>query len=488
MKSALRRIRTAIVMTGIALNARADPWLAPGDEGTRADILRLADAGILRGPVTTWPLSWPDIARDALGANAHGLDEATASSLLRIQGLARRASGKGFSGIGYRVSGAREPETFRAFADSPREAGEVSVHGSWLTDHLALNLQASYEVDPSDEKKMRGDGSYIGVSIGNFMISAGLMERWWGPGWDQGLILSTNARPIPTITLERNYTDPFKTKLLSWIGPWRASIAVGEAEEHDIAVPGVRFFAARVNFKPRRWMEVGMTRTAQMCGADRPCGAHTFFDMLLGRDNQVDEAGTPTPAQPGNQMAGYDLRLNSPWRAVPVAFYSQWIGEDEAGGLPSKFIGQFGLETWGSLALGGWRLRTEYTDTACDFTRKNPEYRCAYVNGLYPQGYTYRGRTIGSSMDNDSRMMSVSGLLTRSNGSVLSLTLRKIELNRDGGPHPISTIRTDLDNVEFRYSRPLWAGKLALGVGYLDIQLEPDSSRVNGFLIWQQGF
>ncbi len=41
------------------------------------------------------------------------------------------------------------------------------------------------------------DGSYLGVNVGNFMLSAGYIERWWGPGWDGSLILSTNARPIP---------------------------------------------------------------------------------------------------------------------------------------------------------------------------------------------------------------------------------------------------------------------------------------------------
>jgi hypothetical protein len=51
------------------------------------------------------------------------------------------------------------------------------------------------------------------------------------------------------VTLERNYTDPFKTKWLSWIGPWRASIAMGRAESSDVPVPDVRFFAARVNFQ-----------------------------------------------------------------------------------------------------------------------------------------------------------------------------------------------------------------------------------------------
>ena len=98
-----------------------------------------------------------------------------------------------------------------------------------------MNLQGSYVADPDDDKDWRADGSYLGVNFGNFMLSAGFMERWWGPGWDGSLILSTNARPIPSITLERNYTDPFKTKWLSWMGPWRASIAMGEAESHDVA-------------------------------------------------------------------------------------------------------------------------------------------------------------------------------------------------------------------------------------------------------------
>jgi hypothetical protein len=47
-----------------------------GDEALRSDIQLLADAGILRGPVTTWPMSWPDIARDARAADDVGLDEA----------------------------------------------------------------------------------------------------------------------------------------------------------------------------------------------------------------------------------------------------------------------------------------------------------------------------------------------------------------------------------------------------------------------------
>jgi hypothetical protein len=326
------------------------------------------------------------------------------------------------------------------------------------------------------------------VNFGNFMLSAGLMERWWGPGWDGSLILSTNARPIPTITLERNYTEPFKTRLLSWLGPWRASIAMGEAESHDVPVPGVRFFAARVNFKPRPWLEFGLTRTAQWCGGDRPCDWDTFVDMVLGNDNQVAD-GTVAQDQPGNQMAGYDMRLRSPWRALPLAFYTQWIGEDEAGGLPAKFIGLFGLETWGSLSSAGWRIRAEYTDTACNFTRQTPIFNCAYRNQIYPQGYAYRGRIIGDSMDNDSRRFTLAGLVNFANGDFVSLTLRRLELNRDGGDHAISTVPLDVDNVELRYSRGLGTGKISAGIGYEDPATWPDSSSgLHGFVVWQQGF
>jgi hypothetical protein len=466
---------------------RADPWLAPGDEGLRGDIELLADVGILRGPVTTWPMSWPDIARDALAADDAGLDEGASRALQRVRRLSRIASADGFSGLGIRMSGAYEPPMLRGFADVPREEAEIGLGASWLSDHFVMNLKATYLANPDNDHDFRADGSYIGVNFGNIMLSAGLMERWWGPGWDGSLVLSTNARPIPSITLERNYTDPFNSKLLSWLGPWRASIAVGETDGHGVSVPRVKFFAARLNFRPQNWLEFGMTRTAQWCGESRPCDWDTFVDMFLGQDNTVQ--GGPQDDEPGNQLAGYDMRLRSPWKRLPLAFYTQWIGEDEAGGLPSKFIGQFGVESWGSVRDSIWRVRAEYADTTCVFTRQDPQFGCAYRNALYPQGYAFQGRIIGHTMDNDSRMYTVAGLVTRGNGDLLGLTVRKVELNRDGGDHAISDVPLDLDNVELRYSRGLGASRISVGIGYQSSPISAGSvSRVHGFASWQQGF
>ncbi len=46
----------------------ASPALQPGDVGLRHDIQVLADYGVIRGPVTTWPLSWDAIAADLRAA------------------------------------------------------------------------------------------------------------------------------------------------------------------------------------------------------------------------------------------------------------------------------------------------------------------------------------------------------------------------------------------------------------------------------------
>jgi hypothetical protein len=469
--------------------ACADPWLPPGDEALRHDIQLLADSGLLRGPVTTWPISWPDIARDVAGETPSGKrDEAVEAALLRVQRRARGAAFPGFTGGGLRVAGAHEPTPLRGFADWPREEGEVGLRAGWLGSHVAWNLQATAVADADDRRTVRADGSYIGVNIGNFMVSAGLMERWWGPGWEGSLILSTNARPIPTFTVERNYTDPFRLPVLRWLGPWRASIALGQAEGHDVAVPDVRFLAARVNFKPRPWLELGLTRTAQWCGEGRDCGWDTFKDLLIGRDNRGD--GLSEDDEPGNQLAGYDLRLRSPWRRLPLALYTQWIGEDEAGGLPSKFMGQFGAETWFSVGANSVRVHAEYADTTCTFTREPPDFDCAYRNTLYPQGYAYRGRIVGHSIDNDSRLASLGVILVRPDGASSSATFRDARLNRDGsGVHAISVVPAELRNVELRHSQQIAGGMATLGLGY---DQAGDGAGIRsgarGFVTWQRGF
>jgi len=46
-----------------------------------------------------------------------------------------------------------------------------------------LKLSATVVADPDDDRELRPDGSYLAMSLGNWMVSAGYLDRWWGPGW-----------------------------------------------------------------------------------------------------------------------------------------------------------------------------------------------------------------------------------------------------------------------------------------------------------------
>ena len=472
--------------------AGADPWLAPGDAALRHDIQWLADEGTLAAPTTTWPFAREELARAVRAVDdrqAAALPAGLSEALERVRRAAEPQSG----GLETRLAGA-EPAPLRGFEDSPRESGEASVASTGSAGRYAARLQVTVAADAGDGQTLRADGSYASARFGNVAVTAGLREPWWGPGWEGSLIRGTDARPIPSLTVERVLADPFETPWLRWLGPWRATASVGQGEGGATARdgrlpvrPDTKFFAARLAFKPKPWLEVGLSRTAQFCGEGRECDLGTFWDMLRGRDNTDDSLADPE--QPGNQMAGYDVRLRSPWRGLPMAVYGQFIGEDEAGGLPSKFLGLMGVEAWGGGTQGSWRAHAEYTDTTCSFSRERPQVDCAYRNSVYPQGYTHRGRMIGHSMDNDSRMLSVGAIWVRASGESWSALARRVDLNRYGATpdtaHALAPSPRRVEDLQLGWQRPLGGdagnyGRLRVGVGAFN-------SEAYGFVEWRRG-
>jgi hypothetical protein len=481
----------AVVVTVGRSVAGADPWVAPGDSALRHDLQWLADEGIMTAPTTTWPMAREELARAVRAVDdrvAVGLPAGLADALARV----RRASEPQCGGVEARLAGA-EPSPLRGFEDSPRESGEASAAVIGSAGRYAVRLQVTAVADAAEGQALRADGSYASARFGNVAVTAGLREQWWGPGWEGSLILGTDARPIPSLTVERVLADPFETRWLHWLGPWLATASVGQGEGGSTARdgrlpvrPDTKFFAARLAFKPKPWLEIGLSRSAQFCGEGRECDLGTFWDMLRGRDN-TDDSLTATE-QPGNQMAGYDVRVRSPWRALPMAVYGQFIGEDEAGGLPSKFLGLMGVETWGGGTHGSWRAHAEYTDTTCSFSRERPQVDCAYRNSVYPQGYTHRGRMIGHSMDNDSRMLAVGAIWVRPSGQSWRVLARRVDLNRYGGTpdtaHALSPAPRRVEDLQLGWQRPLGAGVGNLGT--LRVGVGAFSSEAYGFVEWRR--
>jgi hypothetical protein len=463
----------------------ADPWLAPGNSSLRSDVQFLADAGIVTTPVTSWPLSWADVVRDLDAVRAADLRTPNLLDAYdRVKREARRQTRVGVVGAHVEVAAAHEPSLLRGFEDMPREDGSIRAGVDWIGDRFAMRLQLQRVWSPPDGKSVRLDGSYLGMAVGNLMISAGYMEKWWGPGWGGSLILSSSARPIPSLTIERNYSRPFDLPVLSWLGPWRASFQAGrlESERGDFARP--HFIALRVAFKPTPSLEVGVTRASQLCGEGRRCGLRTYAEMAIGRDN--DQA---PGRQPGNQLAGFDARYSLGRRGIPMAVYAQAIGEDEAGYLPSKYLGLGGVEAWNRFA--GWSVRghLEYARTSCDFARQRPELGCAYESAVYTDGYRFRGRPIGHAWDRDSSGWTA-GAVAQRGPVTLAPRIYDVRLNRAaaGDTHGLAPSGGRLRGGELVMTTFARGTRWRVSLGYnraegRDLRVR---SGVNAFVEWRR--
>jgi len=470
----MHRIATIAIALLLVRTASAGPWIDPGDAALRHDIQVLADAGVIPGPVSTWPLATADLV-SAVSSVPAGLTQVEQAALGRLRSKLRQAREVGTVQFLGHASAAEHPQKIRSFQDQPREDGEVGLGFDWTGERYAVRLQGQWVNDPEDGKKWRADGSYLGVALGNWMLAASTSERYWGPGWQSSLILSNNARPVPAFTLERNLTTPFETRWLSWLGPWDLAVLWGYLDD-DRAIHDARVFSWRFNFRPLKSLEVGASVMGLWCGSGQDCGLDELGDMLTGSGG----SGPPEESE-FDRLGGFDLRWSSRVLGTPFALYTHLIGEDFGDGsgrkvFPSKLLGQFGAETWGYHdGLGSYRFFMEWADSECDFSL----YRnvtgdgggglpgCAYRNGKYRSGETYRGRSIAHSFDQDSSIYTLGGILNDVDDHSWYGTVAFGNINRRGANlSTVATNKTSYQAVQLIHSRPFGPLALGLGIGF----------------------
>ena len=266
--------------------------------------------------------------------------------------------------------------------------------------------------------------------------------------------------------IHRRQAKPFEVPVLRYLGPWTTQILWGQLEG-DRDFDSARLFGWRVAFKPTRRLEIGLSRTAQWCGAGRPCGASTFLDLLSGiRDNRGQNISAED--EPGNQLAGFDVRYRFNALSRPWSLYHQSMGEDEHQGIPSAYLGLVGVSTWGQRTSGAsYRLYAEYANTACSgLSSSTPNLRCAYEHSIYRDGYRYRGRVIGHSLEADGRALAVGGIWRGPRGHVWRGAIRSGELNRsNASTNTASRASADMVDVELQHQRKTKLGAIDIGAG-----------------------
>lgn len=482
------------LLLGAASPATARPWVEPGDMRARHSLQWLVDQGCLQAPMSTWPVMWADISP--------GLDNDAAPALCR-ESLAWQYlrferdyhAGERLQ-MGLSAGGAGQEVVFRDFAGGPREKGEVNARLEWMSGGLAIGLSGTYVHNPRDGDEARYDGSYLAGTLGNWVLGAGAIERWWGPGWHSSTILSSNARPVPGVWINRKQSTPFSWRPARWLGPWHAVAFVGQLEDERV-VPNAKLLGARVTFRPWRYLEVGLNRTAQWGGDGRPQSWSSFWDAVTGRDNGQQGPGN----DPSNQLGGADLRLGFPVGSAALGIYVQATGEDEAGGLPSKFMNQAGMDLATRWLNAEQRFYLEYTDTTAGSWSSEQRPNVAYEHSTYQSGYRFNGRNIASTWEGDSRVLTLGATHFFRRGSDVSVTLSRAELNRDGTlpGRPASAGTPVLEAVDAQdvailaasYRLPVLGGRVTLSGYYTDKEIETVArqwSRTTVMAAWEYRF
>jgi hypothetical protein len=441
----------------------------------------------------------PSLAGEGGGqgsANSKPFSAAQLAAIARLRSLAS----EGNASLGVEVGAAARPTQLRTFADTPREEGEVSLYAaSFVGARFGGRLQVTGAIDPDDDRPGRLDGSYVAGKFGNWIFTLGQQDRWWGSGWEGSLIMSNNARPVPTLSLDRAVSEPFETKWLHWLGPWRLTTFFGQMEgsRDDYAHPV--FWGMRISARPLDGLEISVERTAQLCGEGRSCTWDDFWNMFSGNDNAGENVDPED--EPGNQLASWDIRWASPIGDWNYALYNQHTGETIDNNIPRPYrsFDVVGLETWGSDALDGssWRASLEWANTRCGGTENEQRlWDCAYNNGIFNvEGYRSKGRPLGHSMDGDGQMYGLRYMRVDDSARTLTALLRYTMVNEGGAVpdtrHTVAPGPEDWWSVDVTYRWPISSGWIEATAGgdYQDREWNDTDAMLARFAVsWRHEF
>jgi hypothetical protein len=250
------------------------------------------------------------------------------------------------------------------------------------------------------------EGSELSLSAGSGQAYVSVEPRHWGPGWVGSLILDAAAEPVPAVGWRKTAPSAFPVPWLAWLGPWNADFFIGRLRGHDEPARP-QLMGIRLQVRPLPGLEVGASRTMQWGGKGRDNSLKALGTALVGRDNGPDAA-----SDPGNQLAGFDVRYSAPLGNGRAAVYGQFIGEDEAGMMPSQWIGLAGLE-WAPARAGARSMRffAEYADLVAGGMTNDPHYGSAYRHHTYREGYTNAGLPLGHAIGGDARLLSAGAVV-----------------------------------------------------------------------------
>ncbi|MGN0936888.1 capsule assembly Wzi family protein [Acinetobacter amyesii] len=411
MKYQALRVLSFAIFSSLALPVYAQGIILNNND-LRTDLNWLNQQGVIQISTSTWPLSGEEIQRALSTAKIENNAQQKVVNSVMANLEAENTS------IKLALFAETDPQNIpQKFADEQKSqyqaALELNAGGTQWDARLRVNAEKDPIIDHGHDVNL--EGSYIAGKLWNQWLIAGQIPTYWGPGHEGSLIRGDASRPVYGFTMQRAEQQAFETKWLSWIGPWQYQAFAGQLDDYS-AIPDAKLLGLRLTSQPLPYLELGASRILQWGGEGRSESFDSLWNAIKGNDNFYDG-----DLDKSNQIAGFDARLNlNHWSGVPISLYGQYVGEDEAGLLPSKKMYLAGVDYSSQLNNLPLQVYAEWADT-----RTNGDVQgISYNHYIYQDGYYQHGFPLGHAMGGDGQMLSLGGdirfdVMNRLNGRVM---------------------------------------------------------------------
>lgn len=444
-----KALRKAFIALGLCISPAliASPYIEVGDNHLRNSLQLLADGGFMHGPINTFPLSWAPVVRDMLHLDPSLLNAAQYEAYIRIMAALEFSTQSSYKAL--KVEARSGKEKLNDYSSAMQENASASYSHEIQGDHVAVRLTTQLRHDAEGGDDYTFDGSYIAATIGNWGLSYDQLDMWWGPGEDQALLHSNNARPVQALRITRLGNEAFELPILSALGYWTSTAYIGRSESagnlghHQVA-------GARFTISPVRGLELGASYTGQWGGNDglNVSTSKNISDFITFQRNSAVR----------NQYASVDFRY-SPFGYGGV--YGEYMQSQRSSSPSAHLLGvDFRFARKGALS-----------NVFVEMTRID----VIYDDAVDLAGYRRWGRTVGAAVDQDANGFVFGYNRYLSSGKGFELRARVFDL----GNHN-NLVRQSYDNVKaglapdefevsrvyvsFTYQHPLANSLIRLGV------------------------
>ncbi|MDB2361460.1 capsule assembly Wzi family protein [Amylibacter sp.] len=299
-------------------------------------------------------------------------------------------------------------------------------------EYSKRNLSSQLSLNFDDQDKLNFDNSYINYEKGIANLSIGKVDRIWSFSKKSSLILSSNSRPLEALSLRLE--NKFNMTWLPSPANWSVELINGSTKS-SLNGKNSMLSGTRIVISPSKELNFEFLQIGQWGDQNDTLYSSNFDALLFVNTNEEPKSNL-------NKMAGFGVSYSMPLNKNTFRFYSQTIGEDEAGSLPSCLSWMVGLELTAPKMKFPTTLTIEAVDTRVKRTTNgNCGPNTMYNNSVYD--YINYETVMGVPIDTEGTSLEIFGQSQVNNNLDISYSTKFLSINdKDYSQHRLSSKRS----------------------------------------------